>query len=231
MFKKIKIGVYKSFMFCTLLYVFGVVSCNKHFKKNELLLNSKYTQIEDINTIANCKGPNGEYTTKVVSKKNGELLFTQIFSNERLPFKAKLSAENNGFVIDDNKKILDTLTSVSVEMIRSHDFHRLQTNPEYFFNQIKFEKKLDAETELFTALDRLNNPVKIYYDRAIKQLKRVEFRNMMDTTEVIEIVFKKWSKSDYGKLAKVIEIIQAKKDTFNFNFQAIKINTETLKND
>lgn len=213
-------------MFCILIYSFGVVSCNekKSTKNSELSLNPRYLQIEDINSFANCKGPNGNYTTKVVSKKDGSLFFTQIFGNRDSPFMVQLSSDNKGFVIDDKKKVLDTLSNVSIEMIRSHDFHRLQTNPESFFNQIRFEKILDTEMELFSAVDMLNNPVKIYYDKTIKQLRRVEFKNMMDTTEIIEIVYKKWSESDYGKLAKEIEIIQAKKDTFNFDFQTIEIN-------
>jgi hypothetical protein len=213
-------------MFCILIYSFGVVSCNekKSTKNSELSLNPRYLQIEDINSFANCKGPNGNYTTKVVSKKDGSLFFTQIFGNRDSPFMVQLRSDNKGFVIDDKKKVLDTLSNVSIEMIRSHDFHRLQTNPESFFNQIRFEKILDTEMELFSAVDMLNNPVKIYYDKTIKQLRRVEFKNMMDTTEIIEIVCKKWSESDYGKLAKEIEIIQAKKDTFNFTFQTIEIN-------
>ena len=52
--------------------------------------------------------------------------------------------------------------------------------------------------------------------------------NMMDTTEVIEIVFKKWIESDLGKLASEIEIIQAKKDTFSFKFRAIEINNQNV---
>ncbi|MEM9545218.1 MAG: hypothetical protein AAGA77_04560, partial [Bacteroidota bacterium] len=55
----------------------------------------------------------------------------------------------------------------------------------------------------------------------------VEFLNMMDTTEVIQVEYKKWVESEYGKLAKEIEIVQAKKDTFHFDFKTIEINNTT----
>ncbi|MEO0573688.1 MAG: hypothetical protein AAF039_18455, partial [Bacteroidota bacterium] len=98
------------------------------------------------------------------------------------------------------------------------------TNPKSFFNQITFEKYVENEIELYSGIDRLDNPVEIYYDRTIKQIRIIEFPNMMDTTEVIKIEYKKWMESDYGKLAKKIEIIQAKKDTFNFDFKTVEIN-------
>ncbi|WP_299245493.1 hypothetical protein [uncultured Aquimarina sp.] len=225
MFIKFKRNDYRLFILCALIFLLGVISCDERkSNKNNISLDPRYLQIESINSFANCNGPNGNYTTKVISKKDGALIFTQIFDYRDSPFMAKLSSDNKGFTLDENNKILDTLSNVSIEMIRSHDFHRLQTNPKSFFNQIKFKKRLDVTTELYSAIDRLNNPAKLYYDKAIKQLRSVEFKNMMDTTQVIKIVYKKWDESNYGKLAKEIEIIQAEKDTFNFSFETIKIN-------
>ncbi len=213
-------------IFSVFLCLLGMISCNKKkdTKSNELSLDPRYLQIENINSSANCNGPNGDYTTEIISKKNGSLFFSQVFEYRDSPFMAELSSDNKGFIIDENGKVVDTLSNVSIEMIRSHDFHRIQTNPESFFNQIKFEKDLQAEMELFSGIDKLSNPVKIYYDRTVKQIRTLEFLNMMDTTEVIKVEYKKWVESNYGQLAKEIEIIQAEKDTFYFDFNTIDIN-------
>lgn len=221
-----KINNYEFMKYCALIFLLALVSCGQKnsIKNKELSLDPRYLQIEDINSLANCRGPNGYYTTKVVSKKDGSLFFTQIFSYKDAPFMAEIKSDKKGYVTDEKKNILDTLSIPAIVMIRTHDFHRLQTNPGSFFSQIKFVERLDAGIEIFSAIDQLNNPVKIYYDTSIRQLRRIEFQNMMDTTEGIEVVYKQWDESEFGKLAKEIEIIQAKKDTFNFDFETIKIN-------
>lgn len=207
------------------LLILGVNSCKEHENAvHELVLDSKYAQIKNIHSIAKCKGPDGNYSTEVISKEDGYLFFSQVYEYRDAPFMAELRPENKGYAIDGNKNILDTLSNLSMEMIRSHDFHRIHTHPSYFFNEITFEKKVDAQTDLYAAIDKLNNPVKLFYDRSIKQIKRIEFLNMMDPSEQIEIIHTKWMDSEYGSLAKEIEIVQAKKDTFHFSFDSIKIN-------
>lgn len=209
----------------TLVFTVGIFSCDKKENKiPELLLDSRYQQIDSISTLANCNGPRGKYLTKIVSKKDGYLHFLQIYKyNEDATFIAELTSENKGFVIDENKNIIDTLSNISALMIRSHDFHRLLTNPNLFFDDITFNQITKNNLELYTARDKLNNPVKIYYNKSTKQISDVIFLNMMDTTETIKIRTEKWIDSKYGKMTKEIEIIQAKKDTFNFNFERIEL--------
>nr|WP_298996638.1 hypothetical protein [uncultured Allomuricauda sp.] len=213
-------------MFCVFLCALGMISCKegKDTKKKKLSLDSRYLQIENIHSFANCNGPNGDYTTEVTSEKDGNLTFYQVYEYRDSPFRAELISFDKGYVITENGKDSDTLSNISIEMIRSHDFHRLQTNPKAFFEDIEFEKDLENKLELYSGIDRLKNPVKLYYDPKMEQIRIIEFLNMMDTTEVIKIEYKKWLESDYGKLAKEIEIVQAKKDTFNFDFKTIQIN-------
>ena len=44
-----------------------------------------------------------------------------------------------------------------------------------------------------------------------------------DTTEIIEVIHKKWSDSNYGKVVSEIEIIQARRDTFYYSFDSIEM--------
>lgn len=209
-------------MFCLLVFFIVGISC--HEKVRELTLDERYSQIDKISSLAHCKGPNGAYTTKVLSKKDGSLFFSQVFEYRDSPFRAELYPGNKGYVLDSVNNVSDTLSGVAIAMIRSHDFHRMQTNPKAFYTDITFEKIAENEMELFSAVDVLQNPVKIYYDREREQIRMVEFLNMADTTEVIRVEYKKWIESAYGKLAKEVEIVQAAKDTFNFQFENLKIN-------
>lgn len=205
---------------------FSLTSCEKASlsQDDKLALDPRYKQINEIKALADCIGPQGKYTNKISSSSDGSLLFTQVAEYRDEPFIAQIDSDGIGYTKNPNKKLLDTLSKEAIEMIRSHDFHRMQTNPKDFFKQIKYEKDLGHHMKLYSAIDALNHPVEIAFDTQMNQIKTIELQNMMDTTESISIKFKKWMDSDYGLLAKKIEIIQAKKDTFQFNFQSININ-------
>lgn len=208
-----------------LLLVCLCFSCSKKKSKTpKLILDSRYEQIDHIATFAKCKGPKGHYTTTIESFSNGSCFFQQLTQNSRLPFTSKITSDLKGYVLDTLGKVIDTLSGKAVEMIRSHDFHRLHTNPRHFFDSIVFNRNLANNMILFKAKDRLQHPVSIYYDKTLKLITKIELLNPLDTVERIEIKNIKWTESNYGKLAKEIEIIQAKRDTFHFYFETIAIN-------
>lgn len=215
-----------SLLLILMISTFCIVACNKNQRNSDriLSLDMRYTDIDKIYSKANCIGPNGAYITEVNSDKNGALRFTQTFELRDLPFAANLVSKDIGYVIDTNDKTIDTLSSVAIEMIRSHDFHRMHTNPDAFFQQIEFEQNLSDEIEVYVGIDQLNHPAKIYYDKSLKNIRSIELLNMIDTSEVININYTSWIDSDFGKLAKTLHVIQAQKDTFNFDFEVIEIN-------
>jgi hypothetical protein len=83
---------------------------------------------------------------------------------------------------------------------------------------------MDKGIERFGAKDNLGNSVSLYYDRNDGHISKIELKNPVDTSELIQVAYLSWTESDFGKLAKEIEIIQAQKDTFYFNFECVKIN-------
>lgn len=211
-------------LFSLILHLLTGCGPAKKEDPNKLLLPPGYAEINDIRSFARCKGPQGNYTTSVHSASDGSCTFTQEYEYRPLPFLASLTADNRGYVIDSNQRITDTLPNDAVEMIRSHEFHRMHSNPAHFFRSLVFEKDMDKTTAQFRASDRLGYPVHIYYNRHDKLISRVEMLNPADTGQAIEIIFKSWTNSAYGKLVKELEIIQAKKDSFYFDFTSVLIN-------
>ena len=218
--------VFKPILITFSILLFGIFSCNpKHELQNELLLDDRYKEVQNISTSATCTGPTGNFTTLINSTKNGDQFFTQIYGEGVPRFKAVVTAENKGFVIDQDNNRADSLSTMNVAMIKSHDFHRIQMDPGSFFDDITYNSKLDNGTELFTSRDLMDNPARLYYDRDIKQVIKIELINMMDTTQTIEIHHKKWTDSKFGKVVSEIEIIQAGRDTFNYSFDKIELNS------
>ena len=72
-------------------------------------------------------------------------------------------------------------------------------------------------------MDKLDNPAKLLYNREEKLISKIELINPKDSSQSIEIHYDKWMDSKYGKMVKEIYIVQAKKDTFFFDFQSLKI--------
>ncbi len=139
-------------LFHIIICALGLTTCGERTPSDrQLSLDPKYLDVEDIRSFANCIGPNGNYTTEVISKKDGNLQFTQVFDYRDAPFKASIDATNRGYVIDENQQVIDTLSNAAIEMIRSHDFHRLHTSPESFFSQIKFASESNNQIQLFSA--------------------------------------------------------------------------------
>ena len=213
----------KYFFVCSSIFLYLTCGQKSGNDAEPFLLDPRYKKINHISSTALCLGPYGSYTTSVDSEKNGKLMFTQTFSYKATPFHAEIRADNTAYQLDENNNILDTLSPVEIEMIRSHNFHRIQTDPGSFYKNFAFEKKSEEGWDVFTATDRLNHPVKLFYDVSIGQIRKINLMNMLDTTQSIELIYKNWNESDYGKLARNVEIIQAGKDTFTFEFTAIRI--------
>ena len=218
-------------LFSFLFLFLGMLSCNqKQEQQNKLLLDDRYQAVVNINTSASVKGPTGDFTTLINSTKNGDLFFTQNYGNEVPPFKAVVTADNNGFVIDQENNRSDSLSDINVAMIKSHDFHRIQMDPTSFFDDITYNNKLDDGTLQFNAKDMMDNPSSLYYDPSIRQLTKIDLINMMDTTQIIEVFHKKWTDSNFGKVVSEIEIIQAGRDTFYYTFDKIELSGDERNN-
>lgn len=208
------------------IFILNLQACCQNTKNlsPNIKLDPGYDKIERISTEAACHGPQGLYTTRVEAGKDGSMNFSQVFSYRDTPFMAEIKADYSGYQIDQNHVILDTLDEITVEMIRSHNFHWIQINPGSFFKNIRFIKKTEIDGCVFEAKDKLNHPVTLHYDETIDQIRKIRMLNMADTTQIIELIYSSWERTNFGSLAKKIKIIQAQKDTFTFDFISVRVN-------
>ncbi|WP_207097052.1 hypothetical protein [Allomuricauda sp. CAU 1633] len=206
-------------------------SCSeKETKKGILTLHENYGQIHDIISIADCHSPFGAYTTEVHSLSNGSCYFIQQFSEDEAPFRVSVDSVYQGYLIDENNNVTDTLSQEDVEMIRSHEIHKMSIAPNHYYTGLRYKKKVTEqkkELELYQGVDRLGNSVQLFYKPDEKLISKIEFRNPKDTTQTIELIYDRWVESEYGEMAKEIRIVQAEKDTFYFNFRFLEIRGES----
>jgi len=210
-------------IFCSLRICLGQES-----PKKEIELDPKYAQIEQIAALADCKGPQGAYTTEVHSTIEGYTYFYQKFSYRTSIFRAILPTSDCGYFINDNQEE-EALEKSVQEVLRSHEFHKMTIFPHLFFDKLQFQSFITTDQhtwELFTGTDHLGNEVKITYDRPLQLIRKIEMLNPFNTKESIAIEIKDWRETAYGKMVQNLEIIQAQKDTFSFEFSAVEINED-----
>ncbi|MEL7119986.1 MAG: hypothetical protein AAFO07_11115 [Bacteroidota bacterium] len=211
------------------LFLLLLLSCNEPLEKEiSLELNEKYNNIRAINAIANCEGPNGKYVSEMQSFEDGSCIFYQDFEYRDAAFYAQITANNQGFVLDSLGTPVDTLSKEVIEIVRSHEFHRLQIDPQHFFSSISFSEKIKDGIIAFSAEDRLNNPVKLTYNEREQLILKIDMVNPLDTAESIEIFNTHWAESEYGKLVQKVKIVQAQKDTFTFDYHSIELNKNKI---
>ena len=204
--------------------LFTSYSCNKSLDNAGIALPSSLDEISDIITIADCTSPMGDYLTEVRSMGDGSCLFIQKSNTSNHPFIAKIKDDGLGYVLSEHDNIIDTLSRENVEMIRGHEIHKMSINPKFFFDEISLDQatsKLDQQ--YYHAKDGLGQPVKISYTRKDQKITKIELINPRDARQTIEIIYNSWIATKYGDLAKNVDIVQAQKDTFNFNFKSLKI--------
>ena len=216
-----------SHSYALLLLIFAVTSCvERQPIEGVLSLNPKYTLIQEVVSIANCSSPFGTYTTEVHSLADGSCYFIQKFSDMETPFRVHVDSIYQGYVMDETNVVLDTLSTEDVEMVRSHEIHKMSIDPNHFYSKLQFKKKvthLEKDHELYLGEDRLGNPVRLLYSPDEKLISKIELRNPKDTTQTIELFYDMWVQSSYGEMAKQIHIVQAQKDTFFFDFNTLEV--------
>jgi hypothetical protein len=172
------------------LSTLGYLACNDSDKK-KLFLPPEYDQIQDILSIASCNSPFGRYTTEVNSYRDGSTYFYQKFDDRDRPFIVRIDSSSQGFLISPKDSIKDTLGLAEVEMIRGNEFHKLSSNPKFFFDDIRYEGQMihnSQSHDLFNGIDKLKNEVNLLYNDEAQSISKIELLNPLDTSQIIEII-------------------------------------------
>jgi hypothetical protein len=183
--------------------------------------------VQTIITKADCTSPNGAYTTEIHSSSDGYLFFRQIADKDKSEYKAVVLNKEEAFDLKDGFTLGDKIPKEAIVMLQGHDFQRMALTPEFFFGTLKYEGKETFQSEKckkYKGTDALGNPVSLFFNKK-EQLSGLSFPNSLNPSETIEILFKEWGTSDYGQIVKKVEIIQAGKDVFTFNFTEVIFNS------
>ena len=189
-----------------------------------LELDPEYSLIKTISATAACKGPKGDFMTYVQASTEGEVIFRQEYAFKDTPFYAHVGTDGKGYVLTAQDSIADTLSLETVEVLRSHAFHLIQTRPDLLFSDIRFGQINANGISQFSAGDRLGHRALLFYDHHEKVLTGTETVNPFDTTQLIKVIITEWSETDFGRMAKSLKIIQGETDTFYYRFNKVEIN-------
>ncbi len=212
---------------CGLGLLLLLIGCNPNTEKT-IEVDPAYASFVNLVSVAHCTGPERDYTTVVHSTKDGYTYFRQDYDVPEDTFEAVIINGEEGYSLQDNQ-VKDTLSKASIEIIRGHEFHKIQMFPDQYFTDIMYqceEQFQDQLCEKFTGVDLLSNQVNIFYNRKEKLLKGFTMLNPGDTTERIEIIYTQWMDSPMGKIAQNVEIIQGGKDVYTFDFKEVEFNVK-----
>ncbi len=174
------------------------------------------TQIHTITALASCKGPLGTYTTELHSDLKGYTFFKQIYSYREQNYIAIAYSDSTGYSIADDT--LSSLSDESIYTIKGHEFHKIALFPEYYFYPL-----CGAECDTLHTKDKLGNPATLYFDEQ-QRLQVMKFLNPFNLEESIEVFYREYELKEGHWIATNIEIIQDRKDTYEFQFSEISFN-------
>ena len=221
--------------------IFMILSCNseKTEEKSDqedmvtefpMELDHRYSNVDNIISIARCSSFLGTYTTEIHSNKNNYTYFNQDAGGGR-KMEIILQEDNVGFLLDSLGSPVDTLNEFVYEMIKGHELHKLHIMPEKYFSGVKFLKDsfyLNQPYQVYRGKDVLNNPVDFLYNQRKKIISGINLTNSMDTTQIIEIKYNNWNETEYGPMVSDALIIQAGNQNFSFEFDTVIINSENF---
>lgn len=181
-------------------------------------------KIQSLQAVANCMGPNGNYTTEIFSAKNGRLIFKQVSANGNIYF-----GQTNGqtfWTKDEKSGDFSLADNRAAFAWRSHDFQFLAMEIGARFRDFTFagEENYGGRTALkLNATDETGNSARVFFDRETRLLLGFTIQNPFDKSETIQTVFNEWRQVGKLKLPSKVTATDKKGD-FVLNFREIVLN-------
>jgi hypothetical protein len=224
---KIKI---KNLVLATLLSAAGVFA---QAGASEVLENSlraiggrkEIAKVRSLRAIAECRGPNGSYTTEIYSATNSRLIFRQVSASGNIYL-----GQTNGPVFwtkDEKSGDFSLADNRAASVWRGHDFQFLAMEVATRFRDFAFagEENFDGKRALkLNAADELGNPASVFFDKDTKLMRGFSVQNPFSAeAETIRVVFNEWKQIGRIKLPSKVTATDKKGD-FVLNFREIVLN-------
>lgn len=224
-----KIEVKKLF----LIICFSAINLFAQSNPSEFIENSlqaiggkkEIAKIRSIQAVADCVGPNGNYTTEIYSAKNSRLIFKQTKANGDIYLgqingqKYWTKDEKSGdFSLADNREAF---------VWRSHDFQFLAMEIATRFRDLTLagEENFNGKVAIkLLGTDELGKTANIFFDKETKLMLGLTIQNpFSEQPERIRISFNEWKQIGQLKLPSKVTATDKNGD-FVLNFRQIVLN-------
>jgi hypothetical protein len=196
--------------------------------KTSILKISQADTVKTFQAFAECQSPKGNYTTEIHSGKDDYTYFKQVYSYRDEPFEAVVLTPDSGFQINQDSTFT-ALPKVAINIVKGHEFHEILLDLNKRFHQFgEPELVPDSGLNRITALDELNNPVEIFFDKETTLLEAMTIRNPDKVEEIIRVTYSNRKQIQGMLLPMHVEILQGDQK-FIFDFTSIKINAKNFR--
>lgn len=182
---------------------------------------SSHKYLWNVVAHAECTSPDGGYTTDLAADHKGFLEFRQAYSYADGSFAAQVQGDSLGQSLSVDGHPDAPLDSPVIAMLQGHNFFWMYLQPDMFFRDLDKTDPLNWQGQ-----DALGNPVQVRLDDEQHQVEQIDLRNSLDTTELIRINYLSFDSTVFGPLPLELEVVQAARDTFRFQFTEVTFNTE-----
>lgn len=190
------------------------------------------TSIENITTVANCKGPDGNYIT--VTESLGEkdyLYFHQNFFYQE-NFSAVVVDAQTVYAVDESLQVSDTLSETTAWVLKTHEFHKIILQLDDWFSEFKPAPDtvyFSIPSRQLTAKDQWEQPFRLFFDLENGQCIGFQFENQLNPGELLRVFYKDWQPHGDYVLSDKVDIIQGEDQVYSFDFDSVELNKPTFK--
>lgn len=183
---------------------------------------SDLDKLRSISAIADCEGPNGKYTTTLVSFKGHKTIFEQTFAYK--PERSKLRV--SGDLIWNVESGEPVITTAFQRMIvRGHEYQKMAFDLRSFFAEFTLAGEENFEGRSSTkvlAKNELGMPVSLYFDKQTKRFAGYVI-HLPNSTDTVKNVFLEWKKVGKVMLPSVVKATDSQGD-WTLRFHTIRLN-------
>jgi len=186
---------------------------------------TEINRIRSIEGFADCLGPKGKYSTRIISFRDGKTRFTQQFS-----YKDELSDIFINGQLAWQKSAQSLISPFQKLVVNLHEYQRMSVDFQKMFHDFvllgteKFEKRESIKVE---AKNQLNGTIYLYFDAETKLLSGYVLP-IPDSQQSVKNVFHEWKR--IGKLKLPTKVIATDSSgEWILNFQQISFNKTDSK--
>lgn len=179
-------------------------------------------KLRSISAIADCEGPNGKYTTSLVSFKGEKTIFEQAFSYRSDRSKTRI----NGDLIWNVAGAEPVLSTAFQRMVaRGHEYQKMAFDFQKFFSEFALAGDEVFEGRPSTKLrakNELGMPVSLFFDKQTKRFAGYVLE-IPNSTETVKNAILEWKNVGRFMLPSVVKATDSQGDWI-LRFHTIRLN-------